>query len=97
MAFFGLTQLGYQDTIREHVRQPDVTPQYVFRSGLYRDSTFRLPPLKGQLGDKERVPSAADGGGNSAQIAGYGPGHRGSYKELTRLKEKHATSPHGKS
>lgn len=96
MAFFGLTHLGYQDTIREHVRQPDLTPQYVFRSGLYRDSTFRLPPLKGQLEDAERATSATVAGEDRGQTVGYGPGHRGSHKELTRLKEKHATSPQGK-
>jgi len=43
MAFFGLTQLGYQDTIREHVKEPKTTPISAFRSGTYRDADYRLP------------------------------------------------------
>ena len=43
MAFFGLTKLGYQDTIREHVQEPKTTPISAFRSGSYRDPDYRLP------------------------------------------------------
>ncbi len=36
MAFFGFTQLGYQDAIREHLKDPGFSPQHLYRSGLYR-------------------------------------------------------------
>ena len=42
MAFFGLTQLGYQDAIREHMNDPPKTPQATFRSGDYRDPSKRI-------------------------------------------------------
>jgi len=35
--------MGYQDTIREHVKEPKTTPISAFRSGSYRDPDYRLP------------------------------------------------------
>jgi len=86
MAFFGLTQLGYQDTIREHVKEPEVTPQYVFRSGLYRNpSQVKLPPIKKDLPQASIVPID--------QVSGYGAGPTGSYIEHTRQRTKHIRNP----
>lgn len=88
MAFFGLTQVGYQDAIREHVRDPPVTPQYVYRSGLYRDPTYSntLPPISANA---SRRPSIVP----KDQASGFGPGPQGSYREYTRLKYKHIRDP----
>ena len=65
MAFFGLTQLGYQDTIREHVNEPKTTPISAFRSGTYRDADYRLPkpeqcdfPPSGELPGTRQDPTA---------------------------------------
>lgn len=96
MAFFGLTQIGYQDTIRENVREPEVTPQYIFRSGLYRDPTFQISHQVTKKQDSE----AASGGATASNAARYGtifygPGHRGSNSEFTKMKEKHAVNPEG--
>jgi len=49
MAFFGITHLGYQDPIREHVVDTGKTPQYIFQSGLYREPPYRLPPIKDSI------------------------------------------------
>ena len=89
MAFFGLTQLGYQDTIREHVKDPSLTPQHIFRSGLNRqEPKIILPPI-----DPKALPQAPivpiD------QVSGYGPGPLGSYGEFTRHRTKHIRNPKG--
>lgn len=91
MAFFGLTQLGYQDDIREHMRNPPRTPQHVYRSGLYRDSSkskINLPPI--ETTDKPRASIVP-----TDQMSGYGPGHQGSHVEYTRLRTKHIRNPTG--
>ncbi|ELT99845.1 hypothetical protein CAPTEDRAFT_226928 [Capitella teleta] len=85
MSFFGLTQLGYQDTIREHLKEPELTPQYIYRSGLYRDKSVTLPPIKKDLPQASIVPID--------QLSGYGPGHRGSHNELVRMQMKHIRNP----
>jgi hypothetical protein len=91
MAFFGVTQLGYQDTIREHVRDPKMTPIAAFRSGAYRDPNFRLPqvvePCQLSADEAKQNKYAKD------QMAGYNRGPCGSNEELRRLKHKHITSP----
>jgi len=92
MAFFGLTHLGYQDAIREHMRDPPKTPQHVFRSGLYRDpakAKLFLPPIVDSA-DKPRASIVP-----TDQLAGYGPGHQGSHVEYTRLRTKHIRNPIG--
>ena len=60
MAFFGLTQTGYQSTIREHVSDPYYTPQYLFQSGLYRDKSNleKLPPIDRAEGPNSRPSSS---------------------------------------
>ena len=91
MAFFGLTQLGYQDTIREHVKDPGLTPQHIFRSGIYRqEPKVRLPPIhKADLPEASIVPID--------QVSGYGAGPVGSHVEFSRQRTKHIRNPNGRS
>ena len=92
MAFFGLTQLGYQDTIRENLNSPQFSPQHVYRSGLYRTpSAVKLPPIKtrSELPEPSIVPID--------QVSGYGAGPQGSYVEYTRQMTKHIRNPQGKT
>lgn len=90
MAFFGVNHLGYQDHIQEHVRLPDVySPQYVFRSGKYRDPEYKMPPVV----DRSELPQPSLIPRN--QTSGYGAGPMGSYKELMRLRHKHIRTPQG--
>ena len=90
MAFFGLSQLGYQDTIREHLHKPGFTPQHHYRSGEFRNpDAVKLPPI-----DKSELPQASIVPVD--QISGYGPGHQGSYVEYTRQRTKHIRNPKGK-
>ena len=93
MAFFGLTHLGYQETIREHVKNPGFSPQYIYRSGLYRSPTqvseLKLPSIKKDLPEPSIMPVD--------QVSGYGPGPHGSYVEYTRMKNKHIRNPIGKT
>ena len=89
MAFFGLTQLGYQDTIREHVKDPMLTPQHIYRSGLSRqEPKIILPPI-----DPNTLPQAPIVPIN--QVSGYGPGPLGSYGEFTRHRTKHIRNAKG--
>ena len=89
MAFFGLTQLGYQDTIRAHVKEPQLSPQYIYRSGMYRDpNKVHLPPIdRRDLPEPSIVPID--------QVSGYGPGPLGSHVEHTRMRTKHIRNPQG--
>lgn len=86
MAFFSLTQMGYQDTIREHMNDPPTTPQHIFRSGLHRDKGISLPPI--DQNPKKHADIVPNG-----QLSGHGPGHEGSYKEYMRLRHKHIRNP----
>ena len=83
MAFFGLTQIGYQDTIREHVRHPEFSPQHLYRSGEYRtpESAKFLPPIKNGISMPLIIPTD--------QLSSYGPGAQGSHIEFTRQRTKH--------
>ena len=88
MAFFGLSQLGYQDTIREHLNKPGFSPQHLYRTGQYRDpDAVKLPPIKPNLPQASIVPID--------QVSGYGPGPQGSYVEYTRQRQKHIRNPQG--
>ena len=82
MSFFGLTQLGHQDPIREHVRDPGFSPQDLYRSGQYRDPEVpKLPPIKTDLPRPSIVPTD--------QLSSYGPGAQGSHVEFSRQRAKH--------
>lgn len=98
MAFFGVTKLGYQDSIREHVRDPPVTPISAFRSGQYRDPNFTLPKIdrRGASQDVARsrdTPNAVTP--FTGQTAAYGYGPCSSNEELQRMKHKYIVNPTG--
>jgi len=99
MAFFGLTKLGYQDPIREHVFDPKITPISAFRSGEYRDPNFRLPKTiekcdTAAAGGKEHhMPDAATP--FTGQTVGYNRGSCASHEELMRMRQKHIVNPTG--
>lgn len=88
MAFFGLTQLGYQDAIREHMRDPPKTPQHTYRSGEYRNASNKvnLPPIENKKPAQASVIP-------TDQLSGYGAGHQGSHVEFVRLRKKHIRNP----
>ena len=81
MSFFGLTQLGYQNSIQARVKNPEVVRPL-------GESIGRLPPI-----DKSRLPRPSiipiD------QVSGYGAGPQGSYVEHTRMRTKHTRNPEG--
>ena len=89
MALFGLTKLGYQNTVREHMNVTEHTPQFVFHSGLYRTpDKIQLPPVDGkELPYPSIIPTD--------QMSAYGPGNRGSYDEYMRQRSKHIRNPKG--
>lgn len=90
MAFFGITKLGYQNHIREHVRDPVLTPQHVFESCLYRDPKYMLPRLEHR--SVVTLPPA----GCADRTCRYGEGHGKSYWELMRLQQEFIVNPKGK-
>ena len=98
MAFFGLTQLGYQDPVREHVCDPKVTPISAFRSGEYRNPDFRLPKTIDKCDTpsgegKHHLPEAPSP--FTSQTSGYHGGPCTSHEELLRMRQKHIVNPNG--
>jgi len=91
MAFFGLTQLGYQDTIREHVKEPKTTPISAFRSGSYRDAEYRLP----KPDQCDYPPSNELPGTRVDPTARYERGHCGSQQKLDHNKTAGIMCPKG--
>jgi hypothetical protein len=89
MAFFGITQAGYQAPIREHVAEPQYSPQFLFHSGLYRDkSNFdKLPPLKSTEGPTSRP--------SSNKNSDWSATRERSAARLRDMREKHARSAAG--
>lgn len=90
MTFFGITHLGYQNHIREHVCNPKITPQHVYEAGLYRDPKYLLPRLE-RITLHTLPPKDCDD-----QTCRYGQGHGNSYYELNRLQEQHIVNPKGR-
>jgi len=91
MAFFGLTQLGYQDTIREHVSETKTTPISAFRSGSYRDPNYRLPkPDQCDFPPTDELP-----GTRQDPTARYNRGPCGSNEKLNRFKIAGVMCPKG--
>jgi hypothetical protein len=98
MAFFGLTKLGYQDTIREHVRDPSTTPISAFRSGQYRDPNFSISKAEkcGTPPDvAKKYDTPDDASSFAAQTVAYGQGPCSSNEELHRMRQKHIRNPAG--
>lgn len=85
MAFFGLTQLGYQNAIREGSAQSKA-------DSLRNKQQFgyvSLPPLQDKNPPRPSIVPID-------QVSGYGPGPQGSYVEYTRMRTKHIRNPKGK-
>ncbi|XP_061172950.1 sperm microtubule inner protein 11-like [Saccostrea echinata] len=82
MAFFGITQLGYQNTIREGTIQAKMDP---IRSKT-QIGFVALPPLKEKNPPRRSIVPID-------QVSGYGPGPQGSYGEYTRMRTKHIRNP----
>ncbi|KAK7092557.1 sperm microtubule inner protein 11-like [Littorina saxatilis] len=82
MAFFGVTQLGFQNYIREHSVLAKEDPVRGSRQLGY----LALPPLTGKTPPPRSIKPE-----NST--ARYGPGHEGSFGELTTLRTKHCRRP----
>ncbi|KAK3605986.1 hypothetical protein CHS0354_019666 [Potamilus streckersoni] len=82
MAFFGLSQLGYQHTIREG--------SAISKADPLRSKTqlgfIALPPLSDKNPPKKSIVPID-------QKSGYGPGPQGSYVEYTRMRAKHIRNP----
>ena len=95
MAFFGLTQVGYQNKVRQTASRPDYTEEQ-WRSREQKPGgtdITPLPPIAGYVPQRRsRVPIN--------QTAGYGPGpgltSEASWKEYMRLRTKHCRNPKGK-
>lgn len=85
MSFFGLTQLGYQNTIREGSARAKADPE--------RSKTqlgfVALPPLTDKNPPRRSIVPID-------QVSGYGPGPVGSHVEHTRMRTKHIRIPKGK-
>jgi len=92
MAFFGLTKLGYQDMIREHVNEQKTTPISAFRSGTYRDPEFRLPkPDQCDLPPSDELPGARED-----PTARYYRGPCASHEKLAHNKTAGILCPKGR-
>lgn len=78
MAFFGLTQLGYQHTIRESSAKAKRDP---LRSKTQL-GFIALPPLVDKNPPNPSIVPVD-------QLSGYGPGPQGSHVEFTRMRTKH--------
>lgn len=82
MAFFGLSQLGYQNTIREGTARAKADPQRA-KTQL---GFVALPPLQDKNPPRRSIVPIN-------QVSGYGPGPVGSYVEHTRMRTKHIRNP----
>ncbi|KAL5010424.1 hypothetical protein ScPMuIL_012729 [Solemya velum] len=82
MAFFGLSQLGYQNAIREGSAQAKLDP---LRS-KQQLGFVALPPLQDKNPPRRSIVPID-------QLSGYGPGPQGSYVEYTRMRTKHIRNP----
>lgn len=82
MSFFGITQLGFQNYVREHSTLAKSDPV----RGTRQLGFVALPPLI-EKNTKERGIIAID------QTSAYGHGNLGSINELTRMKTQHIRNP----
>lgn len=84
MSFFGISQLGYQNTLREATIQAKMDP---VRSKT-QIGFVALPPLAEKNPPRRSIVPID-------QVSGYGPGPQGSHVEYTRMRTKHIRSPKG--
>lgn len=84
MSFFGISQLGYQNTLREGTIQAKMDP---VRSKT-QIGFVALPPLAEKNPPRRSIVPID-------QVSGYGPGPQGSHVEYTRMRTKHIRSPKG--
>ncbi|KAK3106412.1 hypothetical protein FSP39_019441 [Pinctada imbricata] len=82
MSFFGLTQLGYQNTIREGSAKAKMDP----RRAKTQIGFVALPPLTDKNPPRRSIVP-------TDQVSGYGPGPDGSHVEHTRMRTKHIRIP----
>lgn len=84
MSFFGVTQLGYQNTIREGSARARLEPT--------RSKTqlgfIAFPPLVDKNPPQRSIVPVN-------QVSSYGPGPQDSYVEFTRMRTKHTRTPKG--
>jgi len=92
MAFFGLTQIGYQNRVRQYTLRPDYTTEQWMRREQKPGGTdiTPLPPIAGYVPPRRSIVP-------KSQTSGYGagPGVQGeeSWKEHMRLRFKHCRNP----
>lgn len=82
MSFFGITQLGFQNYTREYSTLAKEEPVRGSRQLGFQ----ALPPLKDKNPPARSIVPIN-------QTSAYGPGHEGSYVELTRMRTKHTRKP----
>ena len=85
MSFFGLSQLGYQNTIRESSARAKSDPLRADRQLGF----VAFPPLVDKDPPKRSIVPIN-------QVSAYGPGPQDSYVEFTRMRTKHIRTPKGK-
>ncbi|CAL1526074.1 unnamed protein product [Lymnaea stagnalis] len=82
MSFFGLTHLGYQNTLKE----VSVASQQDPIRSKTQLGYLALPPLKDPNPPQRSIVPIND-------ISQYGSGHQNSYVEYSRLRHKHTRNP----
>lgn len=94
MAFFGLTQIGYQSKIRQGTLRPDYTPEEWLKREQKVGGTdiTPLPPIAGYEPPRRSIVPR-----NQTSSYGPGPGLAGeeSWKEYMRLRTKYCRNPKG--
>ena len=85
MSFFGVTQLGYQNYIREGSTRAQADP---LRS-KQQLGFIAFPPLADKNPPRRSIVPIN-------QVSAYGPGPQDSYVEYTRMRTKHIRTPKGK-
>lgn len=84
MSFFGITQLGYQNAIREGSARAKYEPT---RSKTQLGFCAFPPLVDKNPAQRSIVPIN--------QVSAYGPGPKDSYVEFTRMRTKHIRTPKG--
>jgi hypothetical protein len=84
MSFFGITQLGYKNAIRESSARAKLEPiRAKTQLGF-----IAFPPLAEKNPVRRSIVPIN-------QVSSYGPGPQDSYVEFTRMRTKHIRTPKG--